>query len=104
VSPPPLAGTGGGHGSPGTAAPELDPEECEGDEYTITVSFEIGEEGVETQASILIQRIAGDGSESELELELEGSLSDVRALVDLLSSEGNCVQLVFEPVLGPDVG
>jgi hypothetical protein len=69
---------------------------CAGDEYTITVSSEPGETVTEeSELEILIQRTASDGSESELLL--EGDLGDVRSLVDLLTSEGNCVQVVFEP-------
>jgi hypothetical protein len=44
---------------------------------------------------VLIRRLGSDGSESELQL--EGDLNDVRDLVSLLASEGNCVQIEVVP-------
>lgn len=97
----PVRGAGGA-GTPGTAGTppggEVEPpQSCEGDEYLITVTFASPEAELEdSPVSILLQRIASDGSESELEL--EGDLSDARALIDLLSSEeGNCVQVEYLP-------
>ena len=83
---------------PGTAAGGgIDPApSCEGDEYTITVGFETVAMASEEQAEaeILVQRFASDGSESEVTL--EGDLGAVRALISLLVSEGNCVQVAVE--------
>jgi hypothetical protein len=101
TAPPPLVASSGS-ARPGSSGviPPVGPVEpapsCAGDEYTITVSSESDETITEeSELEILIQRTAGDGSESELLL--EGDLGDVRSLVDLLVSEGNCVQVVFEP-------
>jgi hypothetical protein len=102
TAPPLVAGVGGG--SPGTSGlpgppkgPEAEPEEsCEGDEYVITVGAETDtSEGESAQFEIVVRRIGADGSESEFEL--EGDLSAVDALAELLTAEGNCVQTVFEP-------
>jgi hypothetical protein len=93
----PVRGAGGESGGPGTASGGVvDPApSCEGDEYVVTVSFASVEEAYgESGAGILIQRFASDGSESEIDL--EGDLSAVRALIGLLLSEGNCVQVGVE--------
>lgn len=69
---------------------------CEGDEYIVTLSFESLETAEEESGTeILVQRLAGDDDESEFHL--EGTLSDAHALIDLLASEGNCVQVVELP-------
>lgn len=101
-APPLVAGTGSG--TPGTSGAIIPPAEgeppqsCEGAEYVFTVTPQ-SEETVseESQLDILIQRFAGDGSESELSL--EGDLGDVRSLVSLFVSEGNCVRVEFGPIV-----
>jgi hypothetical protein len=101
VAPQPAApGTPAASGGPSTAGVgggELGPS-CEGGEYVITVTFEeeAGEEGYgESEAEILIQGVAADGSEEELEL--RGDLSDVHSLVETLVSEGSCVRVDIVP-------
>lgn len=97
---PPLVASTGSHGpgTSGTIVPgeEVEPEpSCEGDEYLFTVTPETEEPiSEESELNIVIQRFTGDGSESELSL--EGDLGDVRSLVALLLSEGNCVKVAFE--------
>jgi hypothetical protein len=72
------------------------PAECAGDEYVITVTIdEPAPVSGESEAEILIQRFARDGSEGELQL--EGDLNDVRDLVSILSAEGNCVKVEVRP-------
>lgn len=98
-APPVLAGVGGGTGGPITSGgPAFEPEPaCEGDEYTVTISYEAGavlEEGLPVQ--ILVERLEDDGSVSELQL--EGDLSDAEALIESLGGEGDCVEVVFAPV------
>jgi len=84
-SPPPISAGG----------PEPAPEEtCEGDEYEVTVRVlsETDESG-EVKVEIVIRRV---GDEEEEEVRLEGGLADVRELLDLIASEGDCVTVVFE--------
>jgi hypothetical protein len=87
---------------PGTAGGGIVPPPrvtCEGDEYIVTLSYESLETAEEELGTeILVQRLAGDDDESEFHL--EGTLSDARALIDLLVSEGNCVQVVEPPAAG----
>lgn len=88
-----VAGFGGSGGGSGTAAvgePEPD-KSCEGDEYLVTITLDVGEVGEQSAADILIQRLEGDLVESELRL--EGDLEDVRDLVGMLVEEGNCVRV-----------
>jgi hypothetical protein len=67
-------------------------ESCEGDEYVITVMFLDEESTVEeAPVEIVLERLNEDGSTDELQL--EGDLSDARALASTLSSEGNCVRV-----------
>lgn len=90
------AGTGGGSKGPVTAGakpPVL--ESCEGDEYVITVTF-LDEESPtppveEAPVAIVLERLNEDGSTDELQL--EGELSDARALASTLEAEGNCVKV-----------
>lgn len=85
------AGTGGGSQEPVTAgAKPPEPKSCEGDEYEITITF-LDEEATveEAPAEILLAQINEDGSTDELQL--EGNLSDARALASTLEAEGNCV-------------
>ncbi len=100
VAPQPAApgapATSGGPSTAGVGGGELGPS-CEG-EYVITVSFEEepGDEGYgQSEADILIQGVAADGSEEELEL--RGDLSDVHGLVETLVSEGACVRVDIVP-------
>jgi len=74
---------------------EPDPA-CEGEEYEIVIRF--GTKAVaseEAEVTVLIRRVGGDGSESEVEL--EGTLGDVAGLLERVGSEGDCVAVRFEP-------
>jgi hypothetical protein len=102
TAPPVVASTGSG--APGTSGVVIPgggaeyPPACEGDEYTFTVTPKAEDPLSEESAlDILVQRSARDGSESELRL--EGDLGDVRSLVSLLISEGNCVDVQFVPLV-----
>ncbi|HEX4463347.1 MAG TPA: hypothetical protein VH042_01760 [Solirubrobacterales bacterium] len=67
-------------------------ENCEGDEYTITVTFLDEESTVEeAPVEIVLEQLNEDGSTDELQL--EGDLSDVHALASTLEAEGNCVKV-----------
>jgi hypothetical protein len=106
-APPLVASTGSrGPATSGVIVPgeEVEPApSCEGDEYLFTVTPESAEAiSEESELDIVIQRFATDGSESELRV--EGHLSDVRSLVALLLSEGNCVRVVFESAEEDDAG
>lgn len=95
VQPVPVAGSPSP--APSGAAGAGDPEpECGGDDYTVTIGFGPGLLDESEQAvEILVQRNESDGTVSELLL--EGSLDDARSLIELLRSEGNCVEVVVEP-------
>jgi hypothetical protein len=74
----------------------MPPQGCEGDEYVVSVSFESLETAEEESGTeILVQRLDGDGGESEFHL--QGDLGDARALIGLLVAEGNCVEVEVEP-------
>lgn len=99
-APPPAPGFVAGGGGPGggkTAGTPLPdpPPVCEGGEYEITIwlSPEMTEED---EVEVLIRQIENDGSESEIDL--SGELGDVYELIELLESEGNCVEVVVEPI------
>jgi hypothetical protein len=67
-------------------------ESCAGDEYVITVSFLDEESTVEeAPVEIVLKRLNEDGTIDELQL--EGDLSDARALASTLEAEGNCVKV-----------
>jgi hypothetical protein len=94
-SPPPRGPATAGSGT----LPPPPQAACEGDEYVVTLSFESLETAEEESGTeILVQRLASDDDESEFHL--EGTLSDAHALIDLLVSEGNCVQVVEPPAAG----
>jgi hypothetical protein len=101
VAPPPpstsVAEDGEGAGGPSTAVVEVEPEpSCEGDEYVIAIRFltkAIGSD--EAGVEILILRIGRDGSESEIQL--EGQFGEVGELLERVASEGDCVEVNFEP-------
>ncbi len=70
-------------------------ESCEGDEYVITITF-LDEESTaptveEASVEIVLKRLNEDGTTDELQL--EGDLSDARALASTLEGEGNCVTI-----------
>jgi len=96
VATPPGTTGGGSPKAPVTAGakpPVL--ESCEGDEYVITVTFL--DEGStaptveEAPVEIVLERLSDDGTTDELQL--EGELSDARALASTLEAEGNCVKV-----------
>ncbi len=100
--PPPPASTivvndGDGAGVPSTAVVEVEAEpRCEGDEYEITIRF--GTKAVdsdEAEVAILIRRVGRDGSESEIQL--EGKLGDVGALLERVVTDDDCVEVRLEP-------
>jgi hypothetical protein len=65
-------------------------ESCEGDEYVITITFlDEGATVEEAPAEIVLVWVDDDGTTDELQL--EGDLSDARALASTLEAEGNCV-------------
>jgi hypothetical protein len=67
-------------------------ESCEGDEYVIAVTFlGGGSTGEEAPLEIVLKRLNDDGTTDELQL--EGDLSDARALASTLEAEGNCVKV-----------
>ncbi len=68
-------------------------ESCEGDEYLLTITL-LDEEpvGDESPVDIVLARLNEDGTTGD-ELQLEGDLSDARALASTLEAEGNCVQV-----------
>jgi len=85
-------GTGGGSAKGPVAAGGKPPvvESCEGDEYVIAVTFLDEESTVEeAPVEIVLTKLNEDGTTDELQL--EGDLSDVRALASTLEAEGNCV-------------
>jgi hypothetical protein len=98
-SPPQTVVDGNGDGAgggPGTAVVVEPKAGCEGDEYEITIRFATSAiASDETEVEILIRRVGGDGSESEIEL--EGRLDEVGDLLDRVSSEGDCVEVRVEP-------
>ncbi len=86
----PSGGSSGGPVSAGAKPPVL--ESCEGDEYVITITFLDEESTVEeAPVDIVLERFNEDGSTDELQL--EGDLSDVRALASTLEAEGSCVKV-----------
>lgn len=97
--PPPTFVAGGGSPSGGgtAGAPDPDPGQvCEGDEYEITIQFDPEAVADEDELEVFIRQVESDGSESEIHL--EGKWADVRDLIELLLSEGNCVKVEFEPI------
>jgi hypothetical protein len=101
-SPPVLAGVDdeGGPGHPGTsgsgAGGQVPPPACEGDEYAVTVSYELDEAtGERLPTEILIRRIESDGSAGELHL--EGDLTGYEELIAALVADGGCVEVEFVP-------
>lgn len=86
-------GPGGGN-TAGTPSPDPPPV-CEGGEYEITIWLS-PETTEEDEVEVLIRQIENDGSESEIDL--SGELGDVYELIELLESEGNCVEVVVEPI------
>jgi hypothetical protein len=85
-------GTGGGSAKGPVAAGGKPPvfESCDGDEYVIAVTFLDGEATVEeAPVEIVLTKLNEDGTTDELQL--EGDLSDARALAATLEAEGNCV-------------
>lgn len=78
-------------GTPGFPGEEEGEETCAGDEYLLTIVLPEAEGEV---ATILLERIATDGSVETLEL--EGDLDDARVLVLQLSSEGGCVEVTVD--------
>lgn len=88
----PAGTSGGSSGGPVTAGGNPVAENCEGDEYTITVTFLDEESTVEeAPVEIVLEQLNEDGSTDELQL--EGDLSDVHALASTLEAEGNCVKV-----------
>lgn len=88
---------GGGPGGGNTAGTPLPdpPSVCEGGEYEITIW--LSPETTEgDEVEVLIRQIESDGSESEIDL--SGELGDVYELIELLEAEGNCVEVVVEPI------
>jgi hypothetical protein len=98
-SPPQTVVDGNGDGAgggPGTAVVVEPKAGCEGDEYEITIRFATSAiPSGETEVEILIRRVGGDGSESEIEL--EGRFDEVGDLLDRVASEGDCVEVRVEP-------
>lgn len=87
-------GTGGGASKGPVTAGAKPPvlESCEGDEYVIAVTFLDQRSTVEEAlAEIVLKRLNDDGTTDELQL--EGDLSDARALASTLEAEGNCVKV-----------
>jgi hypothetical protein len=108
-SAPVLAGIDeGAQNSPVTAGVEEDGDvlgqSCEGDHYTVPISYGIDEAtGERLPTEILVQRIEGDESVSELRV--EGDLADYRDLIAALVADGGCVEVEYEPVSeGEDAG
>jgi hypothetical protein len=98
--PPPgtvVAGSGGSAGGPSTAVVEVEPKPgCEGDEYEVTIRF-VAEAipSDEAEVEIVIRRVGGDGSESEIQL--EGKFGEVGDLLEQVISEDDCVAVRVEP-------
>lgn len=96
AEPPPTIGGGGGAGGPGTAVVVEPKSGCDGDEYEVTIRFATSAiASDETEVEILIRRVGSDGSESEIEL--DGRLDEVGALLEGVASEGDCVEVRVEP-------
>jgi len=94
-------GTPGGGSSKAPVTAGVTPpglESCAGDEYVITVTFLDEEPTVEgAPVEIVLVRPNDDGTTDELQL--EGDLSDARALAATLEGEGNCVTVeLAQPV------
>lgn len=67
-------------------------ENCEGDEYLLTITLlEEDPVGDESPVDIVLERLNEDGSSDELHL--EGDLSDARSLAATLEADGNCVDV-----------
>ncbi len=69
---------------------------CEGGEYEITIVALAGERPRRMRSSVLIRQIENDGSESEIDSQRRTGRR-LRSLIELLESEGNCVEVVVEP-------
>ncbi len=83
---------------PGGADEVEEPETiCEGVEYTVTVAFDVEAifSGSE-DAEILLHRAGSDGS--EIELQAQGGIEDLNALLEQFASEGDCVTVEVEPL------
>ncbi len=98
------AGGGGGPIAAGVTPPAEEGEEvgaCEGTEYTVTVAFDVEAIfGGAEDATITLRRVGSDGSETELQA--EGGLDDLNALLEQFAAEGECVTVVVEPLSGED--
>ncbi|HEX7293754.1 MAG TPA: hypothetical protein VF259_04350 [Solirubrobacterales bacterium] len=95
VSPPPVSSAGGGAEEEGEGEEEAVPvvEACEGEEYSIFVSFD-----AETMEplEVLIRQLDEDGEESEVSFEGE-ALDEALELVDLLVAVEGCEWTEVEP-------
>lgn len=102
----PIATTAGGvssGGGPVTSGVGGFEESCEGDEYLLTVTlFDEESVGDETPVEIVLGRLNEDGTTGD-ELQLEGDLSDARALASTLESEGGCVEVEIVPFEGEGI-
>lgn|GEM_PF-5419683 len=98
ATPPVVAGAGtpGGPVTAGVVPPEEAAEACEGVEYTVTVSFDVETIFNDTDSEILLRRVGSDGS--EIELQAEGGLDDLNALLAQFAAEGECVTVEVEPL------
>ncbi len=81
---------------------EVEPEpSCEGDEYEIVIKFPAKPAPTEeAEVSILIRRVAQDGSETEIQL--EGKPGDVRDLLKQIGTDGDCVEVKLDSVDGDE--
>jgi len=95
---PGLAGTATPPGpiAAGVVPPEERSEACEV-EYTVTVAFDFEAifSGAE-DAEIVLHRVGNDGS--EFELQGQGGVDDLNALLEQFASEGECVTVEVEPL------
>jgi hypothetical protein len=95
-----IAGTEtGGPGPVNSGVDEgyVPPQACEGDEYTVIVTYEIDAvTGEQLPTEIVIRQIAADGSVNELQL--EGDLSGYRDLIAALEADGSCVEVEYVPL------
>jgi hypothetical protein len=98
TTPPVVAGAGapGGPVTAGVVPPEEPAEACEGVEYTVTVAFDVETLFGGSDSEILLRRVGSDGS--EIELQAEGGLEDLNALLEQFAAEGECVTVEVEPL------
>lgn len=105
VTTPPVGGTGNPAGpiSAGVVPPEEPAPACEGTEYSVTVAFDVEAiVGGAEDAEITMRRVGSDGS--EVELQLQGGIADLRALLAQFAAEGPCVSVTIEPLGDDDDG